>query len=284
MNPFKLILAAIFAIVAITALSGSVYKVDQGERGVLLRNGAIVGTAEPGLGFKTPFIDTIVEIDVRSQAVVYENVLAYSRDQQTASLTVSVNYSIPVDQVEAVYSEYGSVENMVSRLLTRKVFDQSKNIFGRYNAVAAIQERTRLIADIQEAIQDSVAGPIIIESVQLENIDFSDAYEASIEQRMLAEVEVERVEQNAAREEVQARIAVIQAQAQADAEVARATAAATAVRLAGEAEADAIRAKGEALRLNPQLVDLITAENWDGALPSTMIPEATVPFLNTGPN
>ena len=271
--------AVVVGVMALTVLGGSWYTVDQGERGVMLRNGAITGTAEPGLGFKMPMIDKVVDIDVRTRSKLYENVMAYSRDQQTASLTVSVNYRVPIDAVTAVYEGYGSVENLSSRLLDRKVFDESKNIFGQFNAVTAIQDRSRLVAEIQMRLQSAVVGPIVIESVQIENIDFSEVYENSIEQRMLAEVEVQKVEQNALKEVATAKITVTRAQAEADALVSQATAEAQAIKLRGNAEAEAINARGSALRDNPSLIGLVQAERWNGQLPQTMLPNSTVPFM-----
>lgn len=272
--------AAMFGLVGLTVLGGSWYTVDSGFRGVQVRNGAVTGTAEPGLGFKMPLIDKVIDISVQSQARQYTDVATYSKDQQTAMLAISVNYRFPADQVEAIYTNFGGEEGVLSRLLDRQVFDEVKNTFGKFNAVTAIQERDRLVAEVQNAIQKAVVGPIIIESVQIENIDFSSAYEDSIEARMLAEVEVQKVKQNAEREKVQAEIVVTQAQAQADAQVAQAKASAEATRLQGDAEADAIRAKGDALRDNPQLVDLIQAEKWNGSLPTHMVPDSTVPFLD----
>lgn len=265
---------------ALFALGSAAYQVDQGERGVMLRNGAITGVAEPGLGFKAPIIDKVVDIDVRSRAHIYENVLAYSRDQQVAALTISVNYRVPVDQVLEVYENYGGVSNLRARMLDRQVNDKAKTVFGQFNAVTAIQDRGRLVAEVQSAVQEAVRGPLIIESIQIENIDFSDAYENSIEQRMLAEVEVEKIKQNAEREKVQAEIAVIQAQAKADARLAQAAAEAEAIRLQGDAEADAIQARGQALRDNPALIELVQAERWDGTLPTTMVPQGALPFVN----
>lgn len=273
-------IGAVFAfLIGLTVVFGSWYTVDQGERGVILRNGALIGVAEPGLGFKTPIIESVVDIDIRSQARTYEGVMAYSRDQQTAELRMSVNYRIPADQVATVYTEYGSVENLVTRLLDRQLYEELKTVFGQFNAATAIQDRARLNAEVQMAVQEAVRGPIIVESVQIENIDFSDAYEQSIEQRMLAEVEVQKVQQNANREKVQAEIKVIQAQAEADARVAQATAEAEAIRLKGEAEATSIDARGKALRDNPNLIDLIQAERWNGILPTTMLPNGAVPFI-----
>lgn len=270
-------------IVALTIVGGSFYTIDSGDRGVLLRNGAVVATAEPGLGFKMPIIDSVKKISVRSNARKYEGVSAYSKDQQTADMVISVNYRLPVDQVQQIYSEYGGEEGVLTRLLDRQVYNEAKNVFGKYNAVTAIQDRARLVADVQNALQAIVKGPIIIESVQIENIDFSTAYENSIEQRMLAEVEVQKVTQNAEREKVQAQIAVIQAQAQADARVASAKAEAESITLKGNAEADAIKAKGAALSQNAGLIALTQAERWDGKLPTTMLPNSTVPFMDMKP-
>lgn len=275
------VVGAVFAgLLALTVFGGSWYTVDEGYRGVLLRNGAVIGTADPGLAFKWPIIESVVDISVQSQAQMYENVLAYSRDQQTAGMTISVNYRLPADQVETIYAEFGGQAGVLSRLLDRKVLEEVKNVFGRFNAATAIQERERLANEIQMAIQKAVVGPITIESVQIENIDFSDAYESSIEARMLAEVEVQKVRQNAEREKVTAEITVIQAQATADSTLAKATADAEAIRIRGDAEAAAIKAKAEALKDNAGLIALTQAERWDGKLPTTMLPNTTVPFMN----
>ncbi|MDH6267051.1 regulator of protease activity HflC (stomatin/prohibitin superfamily) [Rhizobium sp. SG_E_25_P2] len=268
------VLAAIFLVA-----SGGFYTVDQGERGVILRYGAVVGTAEPGLGFKLPLIDKVVKITVQNRSQLYERVSTYSRDQQPAEITLSVNYRLPAEQVAKIYAEYGSEGGVVNRLIDRRVYEQVKNVFGQFNAVTAIQDRARLNAEAEAAIRDTVRGPVIIDSVQIENIDFSDAYEQSIENRMLAEVEVQKIRQNAEREKVQAQITVTQAQARADAVRAEAEANAAATRLAGEAEADAIKAKGAALRDNPELINLTAAEKWNGQLPSTMVPGSAVPFI-----
>jgi regulator of protease activity HflC (stomatin/prohibitin superfamily) len=123
---------------------------------------------------------------------------------------------------------------------------------------------------------------VTIENVQIENIDFSDAYEKSIEQRMLAEVEVQKIRQNAEREKVSAEITVTQATAQANAVRQRALAEAEAIKLRGEAEAAAISARGKALGDNPHLVTLVQAERWDGKLPVTMVPGGAVPMITVG--
>lgn len=263
----------------ISIVFGSWYTIDQRERGVILRNGKLIGTAAPGLGFKLPIVDDVVKISLETQRVHFDKVNAYSRDQQPADFLISVNFRTTEDKVDEIYSQFGSIKNYADRILMPKVLAESKIVFGRYNAVTAIQERGRLNAEIMEAIVKAAAGPVVIESVQIENLDFSDAYEKSIEQRMLAEVEVQRIRQNAEREKVQADIKVIQAAATAEAVRKQAEAEADAIRLRGNAEAEAIRARATALGQNPNLVSLVQAEKWNGQLPQTMVPGGSLPMI-----
>ena len=130
-------------------------------------------------------------------------------------------------------------------------------------------------------LKKAIVGPVVIDSVQIESIDFSDAYEKSIEDRMKAEVAIATRKQNLETEKIQAQIAITQAQAAAESSLAAAKAEAEKIRLKGAAEAEAIRLRGQALRDNPGLVALTTAERWDEQLPATMIPNGTVPFIAT---
>jgi regulator of protease activity HflC (stomatin/prohibitin superfamily) len=280
----RVVIAAVFAfltfVVLMTVVFGSWYTIDQGERGVILRNGAITATVGPGLGFKMPWIDDVEYISLQSHNKRFENVASYSKDQQPAQITISVNYHAVPDQVADLYARYGSLEGAESRSVDPRVYEQLKNVFGRFNAVTAIQDRARLNLEVEQALRSAITGPVQVESIQIENIDFSDAYEKSIEDRMLAEVEVQKLHQNAEREKVQAEIVVIQAKAKADAVRAEAEAEGAAIKIRGEAEATAIRVRGEALGQNPNLVLLTQAERWNGALPTTMVPGSTVPFLS----
>nr|WP_227685329.1 prohibitin family protein [Klebsiella sp. S69] len=260
-------------------LFSAVYTINEGERGVVLRYGKTVKIAEPGLGLKIPLVETVEKISVRNHAVIFNKLQAYSNDQQPAIMTVSVNFHIPPSEVEKMYSRYQTIEALKNRLLTRQVPTQLENVFGQYTAIRAVQDRARLVLDIQNAVIKAVAGPIIIESVQIESIDFSDAYEQSIEDRMKAEVAIATRKQNLETEKIQAQIKVTQAQAEADSQLAAAKAEAEAIRMRGTAEAEAIRVRGNALRENPGLVSLTTAERWDGHLPQTMVPGNGVPFI-----
>ncbi len=249
----------------------SFYTIDQGARGVILRTGAVVDTAEPGLHFKLPLIDKVATISVQQQTQRYPKVQAYSRDQQPADLVISVTFRV-TDPVQ-VYSQYGNIDNLMVRLVDPRVLEQVKNVFGQFDAASAIQDRSKLNAEVSNAVRAAIKGPLVIESLQIENIDFSDIYEQAVEDRMQATVLQQKALAQKARRLTEADAAAYEVKAAADAQ-------AHAIEIKGAAEASAIKARGDALRQNPGIPALVTAEKWDGHLPTTMPPNGAVPFLN----
>lgn len=258
---------------------GSFYQTDEGERAVVLRNGSLIRVDEPGLSFKIPFVDSVQFISVRDHSVS-QDLEAYSFDQQPAKLKVSVTFKVPESAVKSLYSEYGSLENLKERVIDRRTPEAVKNVFGRFTAVRAIQEREKLSLEVFNAVSAVMQGtPLQVVSVQVEEVGFSQAYEQSIEQRMLAQVQIETTRQQKQTAEIKAEIKVVEAKAQADAQREQFQAEADGIKLKGEAEAAAIEARAKALEKNSKLVDLIATEKWDGKLPTTQVPGSTLPFI-----
>lgn len=277
---YKIIGSAIgFTLLASIAFMGF-FTIEQGERGIVLTTGKLSYVAEPGLHFKIPFFQTVMKMDIRSNIRTYENLPSYSFDQQIADLKVSVRWRINAEDIVNIYNSYGQYGIGV-RVLDPKIQEQVKNVFGQYTATMAIQKREKLNMDVQGNVMASVQGMgVIIEAVQIENIDFSSGYEAAVEAAAKAKADIEKAKSELARVEQEAQQKVKIAQAEAEAKKAQADADAYAVRVNGEAAAFAIKARADALKENPNLVDLILAEKWNGVLPVSMVPNGAVPFLN----
>ena len=283
MKIISISLAIFAAFIGITVIFGSWYTIDQTQRGVLLRNGALIDVVQPGLHFKMPWVESVYKIDMQTHTRQWDKMDAYSADQQPASLRFSVTLHVAPDKVSEIYSRFGGdIEAAISRLIGPHVNEKVKVIFGQYTAARAISDRAKLNADTDAALTQSIAydPTFIIESTQVEDIAFSSDYIKSVEDRMRAEVEVQKLQQNLAREKVQADIAVTQAQGRANSIRAEAQAQADAITLKGNAEATAIAARGKALGDNPRLIELTQAERWNGTLPTTMLPNGILPMLN----
>jgi regulator of protease activity HflC (stomatin/prohibitin superfamily) len=295
----KIVGSVFVGIIALSLLLGSFFTVDQGEMAVITRFGAVVDVAGPGLHGKLPWISHVERLSVRTESRTWireidgnkvndSTLQSYSHDQQSASISIKVTYRLKTDpvSVQEMYSTYRHLDTFADRVIIPRTAQGVKTVFGQYTAARVIQERAKFNIDVDAEVRRAIEGglegktsPVVIEAVTISNIDFSDAYEHAIEQRMKAEVEVAQVAQNLERERKTAEIVVVQAKAKADAQLAEARAQAEATRIQGEAEAKAIRARSEALQSNPALVSLTLAEKWNGVLPTTMVPGGSVPFI-----
>lgn len=274
------IVLVVLAIIIASAVFGGMYTVNDRERGVILTNGKVTGVADAGLHLKIPFVQNVVLISTQNQSLAFTGLTAYSKDQQTATLKVSVSYHVPESEVANVYSKFSSLEGLQARLIERQVPTQVENVFGQYTAADSVTKRVAFGVDIEKSVRASLAGPLIVDSVQVENIDFDKSYETNIRKMMEKNVEILTQKNETLRQVETNTQKVNAANATAASTVAQATAEAQATRLRGEAEAYAIEVKAKALAQNQNLVDLTKAERWDGKLPTHMVPGNSVPFIN----
>ena len=134
-GPAKAILLGIIALIVLGVLiAASVQIVDAGNRGVLRHWNAVdtgVPPLDEGLHFVVPFQDSVVNIEVRTLKFVQETSAA-SKDLQTVSTEVTVNYRPSPDSINTLYKEVGlEYEN---RVIQPAIEEVVKQITANYNA------------------------------------------------------------------------------------------------------------------------------------------------------
>ncbi len=270
----RLVGLGVAAIFGLTIFFGTFYTIDQGDKGVVLNNGSLSGEVGPGLHFKLPMVQSVYEINMRSQQMAWNGgeggatITGYTRDKQVATIHMTVTWRV-IDATRT-YVEYRNEENVAAQVVAPKALEVLKNALGQVDSTQAVTQREKLNSDVLAALQAAVKGfPLVVTTVQITDVSFSDAYDASVAQQVQAQVDVLR----AKAEQQKANI-------DADTKLYSQKAAADAVAYAGIKEAEAINAKGKALQDNPGVVALTTAQAWDGKLPSMMVPGSSVPFLN----
>jgi regulator of protease activity HflC (stomatin/prohibitin superfamily) len=287
------VIAVVLAVVII--FFSTVYKVDEGERGVVTRNGGFIGIADPGLGVKIPFMDSITEMEIRNMKLDFP-VHVYSSDTQQYEAVVAVNYDLNPAEVENIFKKEGIY--YADRRLKPLIETVLKEVAGKYSAQRTIQERDIFGAAVREAVREEAKKyGINVTEVQIRNIDFTDQFEKAIETAMLAKAKVEEERNILDQKRIKAETLVVDATAQAnaareeakgkaDAKITEAQAEATRIAKIGEAEADAIRKKADALKNNPELTAYtraLAAQRWDGKLPNNFIPGSALPIVDVSP-
>ena len=265
----KLIILGVIALIIIAAVSSaSVQIVESGNRGVLLHWSAVdtsVAPLQEGLHFVVPFQDKVVNMEVRTLKFVKATSGA-SRDLQTVSTEVTVNYRASPNSVHTLYKEVGL--DYEGRIIQPAVEEVVKQITAKYNAEELITKRPLVKADIETEITARL-NPFNIstDAISITDFQFSALFSQAIESKVEAEQKALKAENDLRRIEVEARQQEQQAKGIAAANVAEA---------AGEAEA--IKIINEALAQNPNYLEWLKVQAWDGKLP-LVVGEGGTPFI-----
>lgn len=225
--------------------------INAGERGVVTRLGAYVRTVDPGINWVTPVIERVTVFDVRTQKE-QTDASAASKDLQTVNAVVAVNHNVDPQKVGELYVTVGP--DYKSRIIDPAVQEVVKAVTARYTAEELLTKRAIVTEEIQTLLSTRLStNDIQVTAVSIVNFNFSPTFNAAIEAKVTAE-------QNALAEKNNLAAAQYQAQA--------------------------IRVKSEAannekyIQLQQLEVERAAIEKWNGVLPTQMIPNATLPFIN----
>jgi prohibitin 2 len=231
----------IFAILILS--SSSTYVVDPGTRGIKVTLGKVNEEFLPeGFGYKTPFITTIVPVNIRQKT---ETVSAdcFSSDLQQVVVDLRVLYSVPENSVVQIYKQYAG--DPFDSLIAPRVQEAIKEVTASKTAEAIVKSREEIKQKTLAAARQKIGDILRVEDIVIRNIDLSTDLERAIEAKMVAE-------QQAA----QARFSQQQAQVEANTAIIKA-----------KGDAEAIKVRGEALKLNPAFLRLQIVERWTGRSP-----------------
>jgi regulator of protease activity HflC (stomatin/prohibitin superfamily) len=217
--------------------------VDNGEIAVVKRLGEVVDVREPGMHTDFWMTKSYVRLDTKVRQVDITTA-SYSNDKQTMDITMTVQYQIKKDMAKEIVIHYGNLELLESRIQSVAI-ERTKAIMSAYTADSLIEQRNTISIAVATAVEEALGENYYIDitTVALTNIDFSDAYEQAVEQKMIATQEVERAKAEAEKAAEIAKGQLEVAKQEAEAKKVAAEADAKAKELAAEAEAKAIAIK-----------------------------------------
>jgi regulator of protease activity HflC (stomatin/prohibitin superfamily) len=259
MSP-KQITQAIAAVVAVFALLilWPFTQIGAGERGVVTRLGAYSRTVEPGLHWVTPLIEGVTKFDVQTQKEQVEATAA-SKDLQNVSASVAVNYNIAPSKIGDLFVTIGA--EYKSKVIDPAIQEVTKAVTAGYTAEELITKRPQVTDEIRTQLAERLAPTdITVSNISITEFKFSEAFNDAIEHKVTAE-------QNA----LAAKNKLSQVQFEAQQRVAQAE---------GEAKAISIQAQAINSQGGTDYVMLQAIKQWDGHLPTNMIPGASTPILD----
>lgn len=242
---------------ALLVAANSFTIVPAGNTGVVLTLGEVSDKGlDAGFHLKIPFVQKIEDMSNKIQ--VYETpASAVSKDLQTVSSNIAVNYKLVSDNSPKMYEEVGAEYQTI--LIAPVVQECMKSVTAKYTAEELITERATVGEEVKASLDSKLnAYGIYIEKFNIVNFDFSAEFNSAIEAKQVAE-------QNLLKTKTEQQQAIEIANAEAKKKTIAANAQAEATLTEAEAQAEANRLLEESL--SEKVIAYEQIQKWDGVMP-----------------
>lgn len=254
----------IISLLSLSFLTACGEIIDSGHRGVKKSFGKVEQESlTEGFYFYFPFSTSIDEIDTRIKKIDLSTTV-YTKDVQQANVSYVINAGLVGSQVHTLYTEYGvrsdgaeSID-LQNKVIVPIVSASIKSVFGRWNATDVISNRQEVTLDILTLVKEKLKDKyILISNFEITNIDYADAFERAVEEKVVAIQRAEEAKNTTVRIKEEAQQKIISA----------------------KAEAESMRIRAKALSSNKSLVEYEAVQKWDGKLPQ-YTGGGAIPFIN----
>lgn len=257
---------AIVVGVAVAVLSSAFVVVPAGNVGVVFNvfSGVQERAFRPGVHFVLPFVQQVTLLNTREQAINFgdsDAINALSQEGLQIVTDATIRFKIAPGEAPLIYETLGvDYESTLIRPIVRSVI---RDAIASYNAAELISTRR---TEVQQQIVDELSSNlaennIILENALLRDIRIPELITRAIEEKQAAEQQVQVEANRREQSRIAAERAVIEAQGQRDAAIAQA-----------EGEAQALTLRGEAIRTNPEIIQLEVAQKLAPSLQTIMLP------------
>ena len=180
-------------------IPASFHQVEAGEYAVVKKLGKITDVRGAGTYFDFYMTKKYSKYDATVQQIKI-NTSAYSKDGQTMDLEVYLQYQIQIDklvlrdsdgkiiQTEGIAGKYVTLQSLQDRIETQCI-EKTKAVMSSAEAMNIIQNRAIFSEQVSSVVREAIGSDyyVTVQDVVLTNIDFTDEFEKSVEDKVVAE-------------------------------------------------------------------------------------------------
>lgn len=284
-------IAAIAIIVLYFTLSPAIQFVEAGHRGVLMHWGAVdvsIPPIESGMRIVVPYQDTIVQVDTRVKSY-QATASSASKDLQVVTTQITINYHLSPEKVNLFYKNIGL--DFENKIIAPAIQEVVKQVTAKYDAVDLIQKRALVKDEIEKSLDSRLLNfDILTDVVSITDFNFSDQFTKAIEDKVTAEqnafaeenkiaIQQAKAQQIVADAEGQKQSAIKIAEGQKQSAILQAEGNAQAIEINAAAQKKQIELVTQFLKNNPDYLDWLKTNKWNGVLPTTLMSSSGTPFI-----
>lgn len=256
----KVVFWFLIVVLVLVLAFNSLVIVDAGHRGIVTQLGAVKPVVlGEGIHVIAPFVQDVVLVEVRVQKAESQQTAA-SKDLQTVSTSVAVNYHLDPLNANKLYQNVGLAYE--ERVIDPAIAESLKAVTAQYTAEELITKRPEVSTKIKETLAQKLATYyVLLDEINLTEFKFGEEYNKAIEQKQVAEQQALKAKLDLQRIEIEAKQKIEQAKAEAES-----------LRLQKQ------EVTPELIKLREIEAQIKAIEKWDGKLPN--VTGGAVPFVD----
>ncbi|MBD3156466.1 hypothetical protein GF369_01425 [Candidatus Peregrinibacteria bacterium] len=267
------IIIAVIVIVAFIIMDGLV-SVPAGHAGVIFDQGrgVLENELDEGLHLKIPFWQQSTIMDVRTQEYTMsiaqgegwktddDSIESRSKDGQVVWVDATILFHIDKNEADDIKRELGTERDYYTKIIRPRAREVIRAVIARYNALDLVSEkRPDIVDEMSELLEEAYKKHnIILEEVVLRNVTYSTDFANAIEEKEVARQRIKTSEYQKEQATQLKEKKIIEA----------------------EADAQSIKLKGEALRSNPEVIQLEFVNKLGPNVTWGILPDSVMPLLN----
>ena len=171
-------------IISFFALASSVRIVKQYEKGLIIRLGKYHSTADSGVVFLMPFVDTLIRVDMRERLISVDTQQVINKDNVGVTVDAVIYYKV-VDPVKAEF-EIVDFDYAATTLAQTNL----RNLIGDKTLDDTLKARDNINTSLREVLDESTnAWGVKVTKVELQKIDPPQDITDAMSKQMKAERE-----------------------------------------------------------------------------------------------
>jgi regulator of protease activity HflC (stomatin/prohibitin superfamily) len=271
---WKLAAIAAAAIIVILIILDGLVSVPAGHVGVIFDQGrgVLENELDEGLHLKIPFWQQATIMDARTQEYTMsiapgegakesdDSIESRSKDGQVIWVDATILFHIDKNEADDIKRNLGTESEYYTKIIRPRAREVMRLVIAKYNALDLVSERRPdIVNDMTDTLEEAYAKHnIVLEEVVLRNVTYSAEFANAIEEKEVARQKIKTAEYQKEQATELKEKKIIEA----------------------EADAEAIRLKGEALRNNPEVIQLEFVDKIAPSVSWGILPNSVTPFFN----
>jgi regulator of protease activity HflC (stomatin/prohibitin superfamily) len=152
----------------------SCYTINEGQTGLVLRNGKIHSEVGPGLNWKVPGLDQVLTYPSKNNILRITKNHNYTADLTEFSFDISVVWHVTPGKIKDLYTRYNDFQSVELALIKPQATETIGIIMSKHKALEILERPDSFIKEAATATKNAINELVTVDSITFDRINLAD--------------------------------------------------------------------------------------------------------------